>query len=1017
MAITTRETTATGVTNKGSPLTNAEVDTNFIELQQEKIELTDLSVGAEGEASGDGSISYDNSTGVFTYTPPADISGAVTFAAQAGEALTKGDVVYVSGVSGNKPVVSKADADDASKMPAYGLVEADASLNAAVNVITFGTLYDLDTSGFSAGDTVYVSTTAGAITSTSPTGESSLLQNIGKIIRSHASAGSIKVGGAGRTNATPNLNDGNVFIGNASNQAAARALTTADIQSGTFADARIAESNVTQHEAALSITEAQISNLQAYLTAETNDLSSAVTWANVPDANITQSSVTQHQAALSITESQISDLQTYLTAETNDLSASVTWANVPDANITQSSVTQHQAALSITASQISDLQTYLTAETDTLDSVTDRGASTTNAITTGAVTVNGRLYANEGQSASYIRIGNTANTGGYIGYGTPDSTSLSLWTNGNVQAITIDGAGKVGVGTTDPDRYFHVNKSVSGDWVTEIHNTHTTNGFGLKVRAGDDGDVHSFFVADVDNTGLFSVRGHGYVGIGNTNPQRRLSVHEPAASTGCWSQFTNAQTGTSSGAGTLVGIDSSQDFRILNYENTRLRFYTNGTDRMQVNANGTINASSSTGSSYLMTLTNGSSSAGEGQVLQLDASGRGAGTKDIDVFNIQNADGTIHGVRNDGQTYMQGTQSSPFVAKTSDYATKFGVLPWSGGRTYISSGVIYDNNGWVHASDTVNSCLLGIDGSSGGVWYASSNSSSSWNTASAEALWNASGHWAGGINTSSTANVGGVNVLGVSGTISTFAGTGSSTYVAFKSASTTTRGYVGNGSGLLTGASNADFIVRSQSTLKFAAGGNNLAATLSTAGNFTAVGDIQGANLQSNVGDYGSIAAVQTRGGYYGLSCNGNLVLMSNGTSHGIYDDVNNDWWVRFFENAGVRLHYNASTRLETTSAGVTVSGAITATGNITAYSDARLKSNIQTLDGSKVYQMRGVSFEKDGAAGSGVVAQELKEIAPELVSEGSEYLSVAYGNLVGYLIEAVKDLKAEVDELKKAAA
>ena len=59
-----------------------------------------------------------------------------------------------------------------------------------------------------------------------------------------------------------------------------------------------------------------------------------------------------------ITESQISDLQSYLTAEVNDLSAAVTWANVPDGNITQSSVTQHQAALSITESQISDLGSY-----------------------------------------------------------------------------------------------------------------------------------------------------------------------------------------------------------------------------------------------------------------------------------------------------------------------------------------------------------------------------------------------------------------------------------------------------------------------------------------------------------------------------------------------------------------------------------------------------------------------------------------------------------------------------------
>lgn len=199
--IVTRETTQTdGTSPKGSPLTNAEVDTNFINLNDNKVE----------------------------------VSGAIIFQAKAGEALSKGDVVYVSGVSGNEPVVSKADADDASKMPAYGLAEADANLNAAVNVVTFGTLYDLDTSSFSAGDTVYVSTTAGAITTTAPTGESSLLQNIGTVIRSHASAGSIKVGGAGRTNATPNLNDGNVFIGNASNQAVARALTGDDISGGTI---------------------------------------------------------------------------------------------------------------------------------------------------------------------------------------------------------------------------------------------------------------------------------------------------------------------------------------------------------------------------------------------------------------------------------------------------------------------------------------------------------------------------------------------------------------------------------------------------------------------------------------------------------------------------------------------------------------------------------------------------------------------------------------------------------------
>jgi hypothetical protein len=49
------------------------------------------------------------------------------------------------------------------------------------------------------------------------------------------------------------------------------------------------------------------------------------------------------------------------------------------------------------------------------------------------------------------------------------------------------------------------------------------------------------------------------------------------------------------------------------------------------------------------------------------------------------------------------------------------------------------------------------------------------------------------------------------------------------------------------------------------------------------------------------------------------------------------------------------------------------------------------------------------------VIAQELQKVAPELVMENEDYLSVSYGNLVGYLIEAIKDLKQEVEELKNA--
>jgi len=96
--------------------------------------------------------------------------------------------------------------------------------------------------------------------------------------------------------------------------------------------------------------------------------------------------------------------------------------------------------------------------------------------------------------------------------------------------------------------------------------------------------------------------------------------------------------------------------------------------------------------------------------------------------------------------------------------------------------------------------------------------------------------------------------------------------------------------------------------------------------------------------------------------------------------------------------------------------GHFTATGNVTAYSDRRLKSDIVTIPNAldTVSKLRGVNFTKDGKASTGVIAQEVQEVMPEVVHVGEEYLSVAYGNLVGVLIEAVKELKAEVEALKK---
>jgi len=93
---------------------------------------------------------------------------------------------------------------------------------------------------------------------------------------------------------------------------------------------------------------------------------------------------------------------------------------------------------------------------------------------------------------------------------------------------------------------------------------------------------------------------------------------------------------------------------------------------------------------------------------------------------------------------------------------------------------------------------------------------------------------------------------------------------------------------------------------------------------------------------------------------------------------------------------------------------------NVTAYSDARLKTNVETITNAldTVSKMRGVTYERidSGTKGVGVIAQEMKEVLPEVVMDASsddEFMSVSYGNIVGVLIEAIKELKAEIEVLK----
>ena len=101
------------------------------------------------------------------------------------------------------------------------------------------------------------------------------------------------------------------------------------------------------------------------------------------------------------------------------------------------------------------------------------------------------------------------------------------------------------------------------------------------------------------------------------------------------------------------------------------------------------------------------------------------------------------------------------------------------------------------------------------------------------------------------------------------------------------------------------------------------------------------------------------------------------------------------------------------------VAGTIRATGDVLAFSDRRVKENIKTIENAsdKLLKLRGVEYNKIGETKKsiGVIAQEIEEVLPEVVSTDTNGMkSVAYGNITGVLIEAIKELKAEIEELKK---
>jgi hypothetical protein len=182
--------------------------------------------------------------------------------------------------------------------------------------------------------------------------------------------------------------------------------------------------------------------------------------------------------------------------------------------------------------------------------------------------------------------------------------------------------------------------------------------------------------------------------------------------------------------------------------------------------------------------------------------------------------------------------------------------------------------------------------------------------------------------------------------------------------------------------------------------------TVDTSGNLTMVGSITSTGNQFINNTSPTIYLQDTDNRSSMIHCNSNIfyVLRGNGNNSTTWATYNGYWPMEL--------------NLENNNA--TFGGNVTAIYDVTAYSDVRVKKNINTLENAldKVLKLRGVSYQRTDMDGDkthiGVIAQEVEKILPEVVSENDKgHLNVAYGNIVGILIEAIKEQQTQIEELK----
>lgn len=603
----------------------------------------------------------------------------------------------------------------------------------------------------------------------------------------------------------------------------------------------------------------------------------------------------------------------------------------------------------------------------------------------GIMLNNPHVVWNAGNNAAALRMGRSGGVSGgaYYEIGTSGNDSFFISKNsgtGSAQ-LFINSSGNIGIGTINPSVKLHV----AGGLILQNNNGSGNADSGLRLYAscatthynwmlGAQYNINAGFeITPSSTTGSTTFSSpvavflqSGYVGIGSTAPSSRLTLVDNAPPSS--EQVLNIKGTGQFGVG--IHISGSSNWRILSTGASStpgggfLGFYSdNGTAyRMVISPNGSVGIGTTT-------FSNGSkfeiagSGVWDGAVVTLKNTG--AGGKTLSVFSTNN---------------LFSQQAGSFLFYNSNEGTNMGV--WSGagnvgiGTGNVNGNKIYafgDNDGSnqfrLHNNNTGTQAYSEVSVGHGS--FRELRLGSSYNYSSAE--WNQSWIYAVDRNLALKTDAGYVIKFYTNGT-----------------ADANEKVRISVSGSLLIGdtASPSEFYWKG--TAIFGQNGVNK-VIIGQLRNTTITGAMIGGH-NSALTDWADLNVM-----------GGNVIL-------------------GYAQTEVMRVTTGGNVGIGTTSPSykLDVTGTIRATGDIIAYSDARVKTNINTIENAleKIKLLRGVSYNRidteDKSEKIGVIAQEVLEILPQVVQQDDNgNYSVAYGNIVGVLIEAIKEQQRQIDDLK----